>query len=75
MRHRKLVQWTAAVAVAWGLGIAAPIAAEETDAASCEEACYDAEDACFEKCAGSDDISACEDVCVGKTDACVERCE
>jgi hypothetical protein len=53
----------------------APGWAQEADEGSCDDACYEIEEACFEACSSEDDSSACESECSEETDRCVEQCE
>lgn len=47
---------------------------QETETQSCSQACYDAEETCYEKCEAADDSAACEQKCQEQADECVEAC-
>jgi hypothetical protein len=57
------------------LGFAGAACAQDEEMGSdCEEACYEAEDACMQECADADDPDACEEACAQESEACLEQC-
>lgn len=71
-------RWTATAALAVGSGLVLAIAAgaqKGQDPSACVNACYDAEDLCYQACSGEQDAAACQDACRRKVEACLAKCE
>lgn len=49
-------------------------AAEEEDA-SCESACYEAEEVCDARCEEEEDEDLCGDACEAEFNRCIEKCD
>jgi hypothetical protein len=55
--------------------LVSPPSAVADSRASCEEACIQREDACYERCDRSDEPEDCALECQSTADACLEHCE
>ena len=62
-----------AVASASALAIAAWAQLDEISA--CADACYEAEEICYEKCPDAADQAACEDQCQQQAESCLAKCD
>jgi hypothetical protein len=71
----RLKTWKVALAAMGMVGLIGTASwAQEEESSPCEEACYQAEDRCYEKCQDPDDDGACEHQCQEESNSCVERC-
>lgn len=61
--------------VAAAIGLAGAGWAQEDDPSACEEACFEAEDRCYDACESADDPDSCASTCQDQADRCLERCE
>lgn len=72
--HRSTARAALAVGSAVVLAIAAG-AQKGQDPSTCVNACYDAEDLCYQACSDEQDAAACQDACRRQTEACLAKCE
>lgn len=71
----KRSSWKAALAAVAMAGlISASAWAQDEEPPTCEDACYEAEEQCYQSCEEADDMSGCEQACVAQTSACLEAC-
>jgi hypothetical protein len=42
---------------------------------ACEEACYEAEEQCFQNCENADDSDACAAICTEQAEECLQQCD
>jgi hypothetical protein len=71
-------KWTKRLSVAFcaaALHLGGVARAQEDELRPCEEACFDAEDRCYETCESSDDSATCTSTCQEESDRCLQKCE
>jgi hypothetical protein len=68
-------QGIAALSVLVWAFVSVGIHAEEESLAACEEACAQAESACYADCELADDMEICEIACEEEVNACYEDCD
>ena len=70
---KKLVPFIIVSLLAWA-AFAQDEAEIDEQTSPCEQACISAEEACYERCPGSDEDDSCANACYSAADACLNRC-